>query len=128
MDESNAKAVKWATGINFDDHFDVKSRRDYEKDLRATIGKQDEQAAMTMRNLLEESMLANERLVKERSAMEARILCVICRENLIDISFVQCGHTGCSACFSRLPDQHNGLPQCPVCREPILATHQIYFP
>eukprot|EP00438_Fugacium_kawagutii_P032044 Skav217860 [mRNA] locus=scaffold5889:110973:112602:- [translate_table: standard] len=84
--------------------------------------------AMTMRNLLEDSMRANERLMEERSALEAHILCVICRDNKIDTSFIQCGNTSCSACFSRLPDQADGMKQCPVCRERILATQRIYVP
>eukprot|EP00438_Fugacium_kawagutii_P003124 Skav222839 [mRNA] locus=scaffold1338:167861:168412:- [translate_table: standard] len=143
-----SKAVQWAAEMNYDDYFDVKSRLDYEKGFQAILREQDEKARTLnklsselleqsqkveqetelTRNLLKESLSANESLNRKNRALEDRFLCIICRANNINVSFIPCGHTVCChLCYSQLADQDNDFKQCPSCRGNIVAVHQVFF-
>lgn len=87
-----------------------------------------EREAKATKNLLEESLRANEMLMKKHSAMEELLLCVVCRNCRIDVSFITCGHTiCCEQCYLQLSDKEDQLKRCPSCREPIVASQHIFL-
>lgn len=53
---------------------------------------------------------------------EAKIICIICRENEVN-RVIKCGHTFCASCIYQLRD--NGTNSCPYCRVKFYDIYQL---
>lgn len=101
--------------------------RHYKKKLRAA---QEQFTKQLEKNLEIQKQSIKATRKKEGLESSSNILiispCVICAMNQPNTSFIPCGHVFCEICAEKLKLEDSLI--CPICRNPVSSSQQIYFP
>ena len=63
-----------------------------------------------------------ERAKKEAQALKNQLMCKICWENPLQVTFIPCGHMAtCKDCAEKLQDE------CPICRQDIIMKQTTFI-